>query len=76
LRYWCFISDKFNHSKFEKKSFIFKLDESVNKKREKRKYKPPNHCELDLQINKDSSIFDGELKIEKPVVVNPEIDSK
>jgi len=52
------------------------LDESVNRKREKRKYKPPNHCELDLQINKDSSIFDGELKIENPVVVNPEIDSK
>ena len=70
------ISDRFSHSKFEKKSFIFKFEESVNKKREKRKYNPPNHCELDLQINKDSSILDGKLKIEKPVVVKPETDSK
>ena len=38
--------------------------------------KPPNHCELDLHSIRGSSIFLTFSIIEKPVVVNPDIDSK
>ena len=41
-----------------------------------KKNKPPNHWELDLHSNKGSSITSTFFIIEKPVVVNPETDSK
>ena len=48
----------------------------MNKNNEYKKYKPPNHCELDRQIKKGSSIFFISSKIVNPVEVNPDIDSK
>ena len=38
--------------------------------------KPPNHWELDLHKIRGSSIFSTFSIIEKPVVVNPDTDSK
>ena len=38
--------------------------------------KPPNHCELDLQRRRGSSIFCIFSNIEKPVPVIPDTDSK
>tara|TARA_B100000963_G_scaffold185917_1_gene161609 strand:+ start:137 stop:313 length:177 start_codon:yes stop_codon:yes gene_type:complete len=40
-----------------------------------KKNKPPSHCEEDLQRIKVGSRYFISLKIEKPVPVNPEIDS-
>ncbi len=41
-----------------------------------KKNNPPIHWELDLHNNKGSSIISTFSIIEKPVVVNPETDSK
>ena len=41
-----------------------------------KKNNPPNHCELDLHSMRGSSIFSTFSIIEKPVVVNPDTDSK
>ena len=41
-----------------------------------KKNKPPSHWELDLHNNRGSSILSLFFIIEKPVVVNPETDSK
>ena len=41
-----------------------------------KKYKPPIHCEEDLQRIKVGSKYFIFLKIENPVPVNPDTDSK
>ena len=46
----------------------------INKKNKKNN--PPSHCEEDLQSIKVGSRYFISLKIENPVPVNPEIDSK
>ena len=48
----------------------------MSKSNEKRKYKPPIHCDVDLHKIKLVSICLILSKIVKPVDVNPEIDSK
>ena len=49
---------------------------SINKSNEKRKYKPPIHCDVDLHKIKLLSICLILSKIVNPVEVNPEIASK
>ena len=60
------------------KSFILKLNclfENMNTKKNK-KYSPPIHCEEDLHNISVGSRYLIFLKMEKPVPVIPEIDSK
>ena len=49
---------------------------SINRSSENKKYNPPIHCEVDLQMIKLESICLIFSKIENPVDVNPEIASK
>ena len=49
---------------------------SINKSNEKRKYKPPIHCDVDLHKIKLLSICLILSKIVNPVDVKPEIASK
>ena len=56
--------------------FILIFEDPVNKNKEYKKYNPPSHCELDLQINKGSSISLVFSNIVNPVDVKPDIASK
>tara|TARA_B110000467_G_C17918226_1_gene263489 strand:+ start:308 stop:484 length:177 start_codon:yes stop_codon:yes gene_type:complete len=46
-----------------------------NKIKKIKKYKPPSHCDKDLQISNVGSKYFTFLKIVKPVPVSPEKDS-
>ena len=73
----CFkVSEVLNDKKLVKD--FFKLTSKISIKRiiENKKYNPPIHCEVDLQINKGSSTFLTSSIIVKPVEVKPAIASK
>ena len=73
----CFkVSDVLNDKRLVNGFFRLISKISIKSIIENKKYKPPIHCEEDLQIIKLSSRCFMFSKIEKPVEVNPETASK
>ena len=73
----CFkVSDVLKDKKFVKDFFKLLSKISINKIIENKKYRPPIHCDEDLQIIKLSSKCLTFSKTLNPVDVNPEIASK
>ena len=72
----CFkYSASLNDKKFVNDFFKLLSKIFINNIIEKRKYKPPIHCDVDLQIIKLGSKYLISPNIENPVEVKPEIDS-
>ena len=73
----CFkVSDVLNDKRLVKGFFKLTSNISIKSIIENKKYKPPIHCEEDLQIIRLSSRCLMFSIIEKPVDVNPETASK